>query len=115
MRRERVVEDWVLGALLRDRAMLEIRSLMVRPGQVEDERCARAYFLANLCDNMPFLPGPSRDGQRRFAYAWRTVVPKGREWILEQVQRYGLTWTPPDDESSPTRGTWRSRLSSRRG
>jgi hypothetical protein len=115
VRREREVEDWVLGALLRHEALLEIRSLMVRPDQVEEERRSRAYFLANLCDNMPFLPGPSRDGQRRFAYAWQTVGPKGREWILRQVRLNGLTWTPPDDEPAPARGTWRSRLRVRRG
>ncbi len=115
MRRERDVEDWVLGALLRDRAILEIRSLTVRPGQIEDERRSRVYFLANLCDNMPFLPGPLRDGQRRFAYAWQTMGPKGREWILHQVQLYDLTWTPPDDEPVPARGAWRSRLRNRRG
>jgi hypothetical protein len=110
IRGKQKADDWVVGAMLRSWAMIEIRSLTSQSRLTEIERLTKIRSLAHLCHNMPYLPGLSRDGERPFIHTWRAAGPEGRKWILEQVQRHNLTWTPPGEEPAPVRSTWRSRL-----
>lgn len=79
--------------------MLEIRALAVNrtptPAWPDEDYVASIYSLANMCDNFPCLPRPQRGDERPFAWAWATIGPEGRKWVLGQVERYHLVWTPP--------------------
>ncbi len=110
VRRKSEADDWVVGAMLRSWAMIEIRSLTSQTRLTEIERLTKIRSLAHLCHNMPYLPGPSRDGERPFIHTWRAAGPEGRKWILQQVKQRNLTWTPPGEEPAPVRSTRRSIL-----
>jgi hypothetical protein len=109
------IDDRDLARILVAAALLEIRSTAGRAldravgSRQPDDALKHVRFLANLCDNMPISrPGlwkpsrrkaPSRREQamldRPMMYTWNTAGPEGQAWILQQIERWGLRWTPP--------------------
>lgn len=85
--------------MLRAVAMLEIRALAVNraptPAWPDEDYVASIYRLSNMCDNFLYVPRPRNDGQRPFAWAWNTIGSDAQKWVLLQVERYRLVWTPP--------------------
>ncbi|WP_159400355.1 hypothetical protein [Streptomyces sp. XY431] len=108
-RRKRTLEDWEVGAQLRWYALLEIRAMSGRRKPIQnwpdDDYVACIRWLADLCDNIPFLPEPCKPwwsrarSERRFAYAWAIADERGRQWILSTVDKFGWNWTPPSTSS----------------
>ncbi|MFG3056693.1 hypothetical protein ACGFZP_37880 [Kitasatospora sp. NPDC048239] len=105
MQRNRTLEDWEVGAQLRWYALLEIRAMSGRRKPIkdwpDDDYVACIRWLANLCDNIPFLPKPRKPwwsrarSERSFAYAWAVADERGQQWILSTVDKFGWNWTPP--------------------
>jgi hypothetical protein len=100
VRKKAAIDDWRLGAILRAVAMLEIRALAVNraptPAWPAEDYVQSIYRLANMCDNFPYEPRSRNDGKRPFAWAWKTIGSDAQQWVLLQVERYQLVWTPPE-------------------
>lgn len=105
------VDDFEAGSFLKNLAILEIRAMARRAKPVEtwpdDDYVACIAWLADLCHNMPdtSLRGGAASRvlgrlrgyqQRPFLHAWRMADARGREWVMDRLNREGKSWFPPD-------------------
>ncbi|MFD9591999.1 hypothetical protein ACFWA9_04475 [Kitasatospora sp. NPDC059973] len=98
-RRNHALEDWEVGAQLRWYALLEIRAISGRRKPIkdwpDDDYVACIRWLANLCDNIPFLPKPRKPWwsrarpERSFAYVWAVAEERRQQRILSTVDKFG--------------------------
>ncbi|MFI5647970.1 hypothetical protein [Kitasatospora sp. NPDC051705] len=107
-------EDRELAARLAGEALFEIRSLAVRAGRHPDEGPAAEVVdeidaWAKFCTELLAASGTRRRRrlgdlcspreraltERPMSHVWNVSGPERRAWILRQVDRSGLGWTPP--------------------